>query len=203
MSESSGTRCKIDRVSEKWHLDGMDDQLRDRWATGASLRDLETFYNVTVLRSAMQSADMDTLDGEASNLYRLLTDDEVSAGKQVDAESRLKKNGLDPSTVSSDFVSYQTVRTHLNECLSVETTRDTQLPISDARNTVLKLLSRTESVTGRTIERLAKQNSLTITSPSVTVSVRVACSECNDEYTFSQLLARGGCSCRTEEEPDR
>lgn len=198
MTEPSGTRCKIDRVSESWDLERIDDRLQERRASGDSLRELERYYNETVLRSAMESAGMDTLEGEVSNLYRLLTDEEVGAGKRVDAESRLRRNGLDPSAVTGDFVSYGTVRTHLNDCLDVETTRDTHLPVGEARTTVAKLLSRTESVARRTIERLGRQGSVTITAPSVTVSLRVACSECNDEYGFSQLLERGGCSCRTD-----
>jgi hypothetical protein len=172
--------------------------LRERRADGDSLRDLDRYFNEAVLRSAMESAGMDTLPGEQSYLYRLLTDDEVGAGKRVDAESRLRRAGQDPSSVTGDFVSYQTVRAHLNDCLDVETTREAHLAVGEARNTGAKLLSRTESITRRTSERLARQGSVTITAPSVTVSLRVACSECNHEYTFSQLLERGGCSCRTE-----
>lgn len=198
MASESGATCKIDRVSERRGLSGIDDRLRERWADGASLRDLETFYNTELLRTVMESAGMDTLDGEVANLYRLLTDEEVSAGTQVDAESRLRQHGVDPSKVTDDFVSYQTVRTHLNDCLGEETTRETDLTTDEARNTVLKLLSRTESVTRRTIERLSNQGRLSVTAPSVTLSLRVACAECNDEYTFSQLLDEGGCSCETD-----
>lgn len=199
MSEQADRQCKIDRVAETRGLGEIDEQLRERWADGDSLRELETFFNKAVLRSAMHAAGMETLAGEVSNLYRLLTDEAVSPGKRVDAESRLRRNGIDPSSVTADFVSYQTVRTHLNECLGVETTRDTHLPVNEARNTVLKLLSRTESVTRRTIERLERQGVLTIRHPSVAVSVRVTCSECNAEYAFSKFLERGGCACRPEE----
>jgi len=189
--------CKVGRVAERWDLT-VDDDLRDRWAAGASLRDLETYYNERVLRAALESVDADVIGGEAANLYRLLTDDAVSAGQRVDAEARLRRNGLDPETVTDDFVSYGTIRTHLNECLGVETARDSSLDPDEARTTVLKLLSRAESVTERTIGRLTDQGSVTLPDPSVTISLRVACEECGDEYTFSQLLDRGGCSCRTD-----
>jgi hypothetical protein len=194
---SGDTGCKVDRVCERWELP-MDDELRERWRGGESLRDLETVLNEAVLRAALRSADADVIDGEAANLYRLLTDDAVSAGQRVDAEARLRRAGLDPAAVTDDFVSYGTVRTHLNECLGVETARDTRLDPDEGRTTVLKLLSRTESVTERTIARLTDQGSLTIPAPSVTLSLRVACEECGDEYSFSQLLSRGGCSCRAD-----
>lgn len=195
MSQESGAGCKIDSVAEERGLTAIDERLTDRWADGESLRDLESFFNEAVLQSAMTAAGMDTIDGEPANLYRLLTDDAVTAGKRVDAESRLRRNGIDPESVVSDFVSYQTVRNHLNDCLDVRTARESTYSVTDARSTVHKLVSRVESVTVRAIERLGGEGELSIGDPSVTVSVRVACSECNDEYTFSGLLNRGTCSC--------
>lgn len=196
-AESEGT-CKIDRVAGERGLTAIDERLEGRWADGASLRDLEEFFNKAVLRAAMATAEMDTIDGELSNLYRLLTDDEVTAGKRIDAKSRLRRNGVDPDTVMSEFVSYQTVRNHLNDCLGVQTARESTFTVTDSRNTVHKLVSRLESVTLRSIERLRAESELSIAAPSVTVSVRVACSECNDDYTFSRLLDEGACSCTEE-----
>jgi len=198
MQGTSDGGCKIDRVTEARGLTDIEERLQTRWDDGESLRDLERYFNQAVLRTAMTSAGMETIDGESSNLYRLLTDDEVTAGKRVDAESRLRRNGVDPDSVTDDFVSYQTVRTHLNDCLGVQTTRESTLTVAQARNTVHKLVSRIESVTLRTIERLCRQDTVAIAAPSVTVSVRVACSECNDEYTFSTLLTERRCSCTEE-----
>ncbi|MDS0280742.1 rod-determining factor RdfA [Haloarcula onubensis] len=195
MAGQVGDGCKIDSVAQRRGLTTIDERLEDRWADGESLRDLETFFNRAVLRAAMAASGMETIDGEPANLYRLLTDDEVTAGKRVDAASKLRRNGVDPDALRDDFVSYQTVRTHLNDCLDVGTARESSLTVTDARNTVHKLVSRTESVALRTIERLAGQGALSIGAPAVTVSVRVACAECNDEYTFSVLLDEGGCSC--------
>jgi hypothetical protein len=146
----------------------------------------------------MARAGIDTIEGEASNLYRLLTDESVTAGKRVDAESRLRRNGVEADAVVGDFVSYQTVRNHLNDCLGVETARDSTPSVADTRSTVHKLVSRVESVTLRSIERLRGHGKLSIVDPSVTVSVRVACSECNDEYTFAGLLEKSSCSCQEE-----
>jgi hypothetical protein len=199
MSAESDEMCKLDRVAEKWELSALDDRLQSRRTEGDSLRDLEQYVNTRVVRAAMQATGMDAIDGEASNLYRLLTDDSVSTGKRVTVESRLERNGVDPESLRSDFVSYQTVRTHLRDCLDVATSRDTDLDTDEARTTVHKLLSRTEAVTERTLERLETAGRLTIPQPSVSVSLRVSCSACGDDYTFSQLLARGGCSCRTQE----
>lgn len=199
MTAESDPVCKVDRISKKWELTGIDERLQERRNEGDSLRDLETFYNQTLLRTAMNAEGRETLDGEIPNVYRLLTDDEVSPGKRIDAESRLRQNGIDPAELTGDFVSYQTIRTHLNDCLEMETARSTTLTVGDARNTVLKLISRTESVAKQMIDRLETDGSLTIPSPTVTLSLRVGCSECGDEYPFSKLLERGGCSCQSED----
>lgn len=199
MSAESDAGCKLDRVARKWELSALDDRLEKRRADGDSLRDLERYVNTRIVRAAMRTAGMDSIDGDASNLYRLLTDDEVSTGKQVTAESRLERNGVDPESLGADFVSYQTVRTHLQDCLGVETSRGTDLDTDTARTTVHKLLSRTEAVTERTLDRLERAGQLTVAQPSVSLSLRISCSACGDDYTFSQLLANGGCSCPGEE----
>ncbi|MFC7209094.1 rod-determining factor RdfA [Natronoarchaeum sp. GCM10025321] len=198
MTAESDPICKVDRISNKWELAEIDERLQKRRNDGDSLRDLETYYNQAVLQAAMKATGQETLDGEIPNVYRLLTDDEVSPGERIDVESRLRQNGLDPAELTGDFVSYQTIRTHLNDCLEVDTARDTTLTVSDAQNTVFKLISRTESVAHQMIARLETGGSLTIPAPTVTLSLRVGCSECGDEYPFSKLLERGGCSCQSE-----
>lgn len=199
MTDEHGN-CKIDRVARRWALETIDEQLLERREAGASLRDLEQFFNRQVLAAAMAETGIETVDGEVENLYHLLTDDDVSAGTRVEAESRLERHGLDPDAVESDFVSYQTVRTHLNDCLDVDTNRESGLEPTDGKNIVFKLLSRTESITERTIDRLRSSGHLTIGTPEVTLSLRVACSECGEEYPFGRLVDRGGCSCQEDDQ---
>jgi hypothetical protein len=202
MTAESEPTCKVDRVAAKWGLEGIDRRLRTRRDAGDSLRDLETYFNESVLAAALEETQEATVDGEAANLYRLLTDSDVSAGKRVEAESKLRHNGIEPDALEADFVSYQTVRTHFNDCLDTATERGTGITVADARTTVLKLVSRTESVASRTVDRLVRSNALTITAPSVTVSIRVACAECNDEYSFTGLLDQESCSCGGESNAD-
>ena len=190
--------CKIDRIARKRELDDLDQRLLERRDAGASLRDLETYHNRRVLEAAVNEADMETLEGEVENLYRLLTDDDVSAGTRVEVRSRLERHGIDPDAVTDDFVSYQTVRTHFNDCLDVDTERTTRIDRTSAKNVVFKLLSRTESITVRTIDRLRSSGHLSIGDPEVTLSLRVACTECGEEYTFARLVDRGRCSCRED-----
>lgn len=198
MPDESGGGCKVDRVSREYGLDEIDEVLKDRQADGTSLRDLETQYNQRILESALEEAGVDVLQGEVENLYQLLTGDDVSAGMRVEARSRLDRHDIDPKTIRDDFVSYQTIRTHLRECLEVDTKRESTVTPMGAKNTVFKLISRTESVTKRTIERLRSSGHLQVGTVDVTLSLRIACTDCGEEYTFSRLVERGRCSCTVE-----
>jgi hypothetical protein len=198
MPDESRGGCKVDRISRKYDLDDIDEVLRDDWEEGTSLRDLETQYNQRVLEAALRAAGVEVLQGEVENLYQLVTGDDVSAGTQVEARSRLEQYGIDPESVRDDFVSYQTIRTHLRECLAMETERESSVTPTDAKNTVFKLLSRTESITRRTIDRLRSSGQLDVGEVDVTLSLRIACTDCGQEYTFSRLLERGRCSCTGE-----
>lgn len=199
MAGKIGCDCKIGRVSRRRELEEVDEMLKESWKAGSSLRDLEEQYNHHVLEVTMRDADVETLQGEVKNLYRLLTDDDVSAGMQIEARSRLEQHGVDPDTVTDDFVSYQTIRTHLRSCLEVDTQRESTVTKSGAKNTVLKLLSRTESITKRTIEQLCTNDLLTVGNAYVTLSLRVSCTDCGEEYSFTRLLERGHCSCSAEQ----
>ncbi|WP_433634204.1 rod-determining factor RdfA [Halomicrococcus sp. NG-SE-24] len=196
MTGDGDRACKIDRVSEKRNLDSIDEQLQERREdSGASLRDLEEYFNQRVLEAAMRDGDVEVVDGDAEHTFRLLTADTVSSGTEIEVRDRLRRAGVDPEAVIDDFVSYQTVRTHLRECLNVDTSNDSELTPTDAKNTVFKLMSRTELITERTIDRLRSAGGLTIGDVDVTLSLRVACTECGEEYPFSRLVDRGGCRC--------
>ncbi|SEP12060.1 hypothetical protein SAMN04487948_11513 [Halogranum amylolyticum] len=198
MAGNIGCECKIGRVSRRRELEDVDEILKESWKAGTSLRDLEKQYNHRVLEVTMRNVGMETLQGEVKNLYQLLTDDDVSPGMRVEAQNRLEQHGIDSDSVTNDFVSYQTIRTHLQNCLEVDTKRESRMTKSSGKNTVLKLLSRTESITNRTIEQLCSNNLLKIGSADVTLSLRVACTDCGEEYSFTRLLERGHCSCSTE-----
>ena len=196
MSADDSQKCKVDRVCVKWELDDVDAKLRERRQNSdASLRDLERYFNQQVLETAMRDARAEIIEGEVENTYRLLTADDVSSGSKIEVKDRLRRSGVEPEAVMSDFVSYQTIRTHLRECLNIDTSNEPDISISDAKNTVFKLLSRTEVITERTIDRLRSAGHLSISDADVTLSLRIACTKCGEEYTFSRLLERGRCDC--------
>lgn len=196
MGETDSNTCKIDRIIERRGLDGLDEELvRRRRADGASLRDLESVINRRVLAAALRDERVETIQGEVENLYRLLTAEAVSAGARTEAIDRLERNGIDAEALQDDFVSYQTVRTHLRDCIGLETGRESSIDRGAAENTVLGFLTRSETVIEGTLSRLRSAGELHTGDLDLSVNARVACQECGREYTVSQLLDRGSCAC--------
>jgi hypothetical protein len=197
---SGPRRTKVERVLEAYDLQGIESELADRW-TGAgrerqSLRELARFFNERVLAAALDSAGLETIDGDIANLYRLLHDDDVSAGKRTEARSRLEREGVDTATLESDFVSHQAIHTFLTDTMGVSLPADSaDARRQKSRETVRKLRGRLQSVALGDLERLAGSDTLALGDPSVYVSLTVVCNDCGEQYEFDELLDEGGCSC--------
>ncbi len=191
--------CKVDRVAAKYGLDDLDSELLDAREGGDSLRELETRANRAVLRRALRDAGADPLPGEVANIHRLLTDEDVSEGTALRLREKLDRLDIDHAELAEDFVSYQTVRTHLRDCLNVDTSRQQSVSLEDERETLFGLLGRTERVVEGSLSRLRAAGLLELGGIEVTATVRVVCPECNRSYTLSTLFAERGCACTDEE----
>jgi len=186
--------CKIGRIGAKYGIDQLNERLLDSREEGASLRELETTVNTVILGSLLRETEANIV-GDVSNVYEKLTDDGASAGEQTAVKTWLSQAGVDPDELTGDFVSYQTVRTHLRECLDVDTDRTTSLSLEDARGTIAWARSRSEGIVERTIERL--NNSSEFESGTIEVGhvIRVTCTDCAKSYPIDTFLQRGGCRC--------
>ena len=192
--------CKVGRIVDRYDLRGLNDDLVADW-TGErgerrSLRALAHDVNRSILRAAMDRAGMDYRDGEVENLYRLLTDDDVSSGTRTETRRDLEHASVPVERVEDDFVSHQTVHTHLTDCLaaSVESPDDEER-IENAHDTLRALQNRTAAVTDDTVERLDRTGALSVGEYSVLVEVTVVCEDCGNHYTLGGLLDQGGCDC--------
>jgi hypothetical protein len=195
--------CKLGRVSDESGLDGLDADLVTAWTgdgEATSLRDLADEVNVRLVRAAMTAAADTPLDGEAANVYRLLTDDDVSSGIEVDARNRLDARGVDVDALESRFVSHQTVHTHLTDCLGVS--KDATVAPATSTETehrrVRTLQSRAEAVSHDAIKRLRDRGDLALTDFSTVVDVAVRCRECGRRHEFGALVDAGGCPCQLD-----
>ncbi|MFB6129454.1 MAG: rod-determining factor RdfA [Salinigranum sp.] len=192
--------CKVGRLAREYDIDGLDAELRHRWLGSGtaeqSTRELADFLNHEILRREMQRAGMHALDGEIENIFRLLTDDEVSKGMSTQARNTLEHEGVDPEALREAFVSHQTVYRHLRNCVGV--TKSTEGPSPEEElERVDRLRSRSEAVVGDTLSRLRAAGHLT-DDFEVVVNFRVLCERCGAVNDVSEVVAHGGCSCRDD-----
>lgn len=197
-ADADACACKLGRTAEKYEIHDRDSLLLDHRAEGASLRRLETVFNEAVLRAAVLETGFELI-GDPASVYQRLAGDDASAGERTETASRLRRAGVDPDELTGDFVSYQTVRTHLRECLGVGTDRDRSLSVADAEGTIEWARSRSGGIVERTIERLRDTEGFRVGAVEVSHAIRVSCAECGESHPVERYLDRGGCGC----EPDR
>ncbi|XVH31638.1 rod-determining factor RdfA [Haloferacaceae archaeon DSL9] len=201
---------KVRRVLDKYDLENFGDELAARWTGDGyereSLRALSDRFNQQVLAARLRNAGQSPLDGEVENTYRLLTDDDVSAGMQTQAQRRLERDGIDVDELRRDFASHQAIHTYLTKDRDV-TPPNQQLSAAERlerdRETIQRLESRLEAVADNTLDRLRSTDQLSLGQFSVLVDVRVLCEDCGEQYDVSELLDAGQCACYESGEFDR
>ncbi|MDQ2054574.1 MULTISPECIES: rod-determining factor RdfA [Halobellus] len=198
------TRSKVGRLIQEYEMDGVGQELEDRWLgrgyESQSLRSLADWFNERLLRAKIERGGGTPLDGEVANLYRLLSQDDVTAGMRVDAEAALERNDIDPETLQDEFVSHQAVHTYLTEFRGVskeQATTDTDR-IEKARTTIQRLQSRLIAVIESNLTQLRNSGRLALGDFNVLVDVQVLCTDCGTSYPITDLLDNGGCECQIE-----
>jgi hypothetical protein len=187
--------CKIDRTAAAYYLPIEAERLEEYWTRDEerySLRELAVYFNHQLLRAVMEQNELNPLNGEVENTYRLLIDEDVSQGVHTQARNRLQKHGIDVERLQSDFVSYGTVRRHLKHCLGVE--RDPPDTDDDPAETgaqrIAALQNRTVAVTENILLQLHTAGDI-----DVFVDITVSCSECGMHATVREFIENDGCRC--------
>jgi len=194
-------QSKVGRLIETYGLESMGSELERAWLGDGqerqSLRDLADRFNRALLVAAIRDAGMDVVDGEPANFYRLLTAEDVSAGKRVEARNRLERAGIDVERLEDEFVTYQAIRYYLTEVrgASYDPDRGTD-QVERERDTIDRLRSRVETIVRDTVDRLQAADTLTVGEYRVFVSIDIRCQDCGTRHSISDLLDRGGCDCR-------
>jgi hypothetical protein len=195
---------KVAQIAEEFGLQDIEDEMAEYWTTdedSMSLRELATLFNRRVLAAATEQAGMDPLDGEIENIYRLLTDDDVSSGVRTETRKRLDRNGIDVDRLESSFVTYQAVRTYLKEGRDLEYEQDDDGDrIESIAASVNRLQNRTAAVTEEKISQLRRNADLSLGEYRVLLDLRVFCEDCGMQYEFGDLLEEGGCRCEKNAE---
>ncbi|EJN57012.1 rod-determining factor RdfA [Halogranum rubrum] len=194
---------KVSRVIEAYSLDGLGDELIERWVDdGESLRSLADEFNRRVLASAMEQADLNPINGEVENTYRLLTGDDVSSGIRTEARRSLERDDVQVETVLGDFVSHQAIHTYLTKHrgVSKETEpEDDREKLEKNQRTIQQLKGRTRAVATNIIENLRDTGRLDIDDFDVMVDVRVIETASGETYDVNELFEERAESDGTEE----
>lgn len=195
---------KVARLLTEYELDeSVGDQLEDLWTANdsrrKSLRDLADFFNQQLLESEMTKAGMSTVSGEVANLYRLLTDEDVSSGMRTEAQNRLERNDVDTDQLEHDFVTYQAIRSYLTEYRDAQYDQPSgSEQVDNVRTSIQRLRSRLRSITEGGLDRLRSTDRITLGEFRLFVDVDVLCEECGAQYSVVELLNRGGCDCECD-----
>lgn len=189
--------CKVGRSASAYGLADLDDDLRRRHERGESLRDLAAFVNRRILGRAIDGAEGDLVT-DADALYDLLSDGELSAGRRTEIREKLARAGVDLDAVESRYVSHQTVRDHLRECLTVDTSVRPDLDPESARGTIEWARARFLGIAERTLARLESADELAAGNLEVTATVRATCTDCGESYRLGVLVDRGRCGCSSD-----
>lgn len=199
--QSRRIESKVARLIEEYGLgQQFGDQLEARWTADGderdSLRTLADRFNRRLLEAAAADAGLSTVDGESANLYRLLTDDDVSRGNRTEARRRLEQAGVDVDQLEGDFVSYQAIRSYLTEYRNAEYTDEREQARPDrVVQTLQRLTERVRSVADRSLTQLRDTGRLTLGEFRLFVDVSVLCEDCGSQYSVVELIRRGGCDC--------
>lgn len=197
-----GRRNKVDRLIEEYALFGLGEELEQLWTAEEnrqSLRELATYFNHQLLQQALKEANVRHVDGEIENMYRLLTDEEVSNADVTRIRRRLEREDIDVDAVQDDFVTYQSIRNYLKDIRGAEYTQAEQDPLEREETNVQKLRGRMVSVIQGNIEQLRDNNQLTLGEFQTLAEIRIVCEDCNSQFDILELLDQEGCNCEKVE----
>ncbi len=198
-SNSSKRRIKVARLIDKYGLSSIGEEMEHKWTAESddrmSLRDLAEFFNQQMLEAALAEAGTQPLSGEVQNIYRLLTDEEVSEADVTRTRRRLERDGVDVGTLEQDFVTYQAIRTYLREHRGAEHATDDRPRTEVETENMQRIRGRTITVTEGKLEQLVKGDHLSLGDFRVFMEITVLCEDCNTQYTVTDLLEREECEC--------
>ncbi|WP_411966251.1 rod-determining factor RdfA [Haloferax sp. YSMS24] len=194
-SRPNPTNSKVGRLIESYGLNGLGEELEQRWTADEdadSLRTLADVFNHELLEAAAVDAGLDLLDGEIQTFYEALSDNDATGGERARARGRLERSGIDVDGLQRDFVSHQAIHTYLTSYRGASKERKR----SDPTERVQRLRGRLAAVTESALDSVANQDDFVVGSPEVLVDVQVFCADCGTQYGFDELVERGGCECR-------
>jgi len=99
--------------------------------------------------------------------------------------------------VVGDFVSHQTIYRYLKDHREVEQPEQTPEERKEkAIETIKRLRGRTTAVSEQTVEKLKRNDVVSVGAFSVLNDLQVLCEECGRSDDIASFLEQGGCTCQ-------
>ncbi|MFB6139804.1 MAG: rod-determining factor RdfA [Halosimplex sp.] len=197
--DPAGTNSKVARLVSAYGLAEFADELVERWTAEAgertSLRDLADEFNRRLLRARMRETGRSPMERTVRRTYEALTADDVSEGRRAEVRNELERDGVDVDALLADFVSHQSVHTYLTTVRGASPPSADVDPVDSDVETIRRLIGRTTSVAGGTLERHRDAERLVLGDFDVFLDLRVLCHECGADRDVVELLEAGGCAC--------
>ncbi|MFB6188314.1 MAG: rod-determining factor RdfA [Halapricum sp.] len=202
-AEDTRPRNKVARLIEAYELGEFGAELESKWlgrdGERTSLRDLAETFNKRLLERAMVQKGMSTVENDVDTLYRNLTDEDVSSGVRTDTRNRLERRGIAVDELASDFVTYQAIRSYLQDWrgASYDGLSDEEKIRKDI-DSIQRLMTRTTSVAEDRIEKLQRTGRLDGDGFEVLIGLEVLCQGCGTQYDVTEFIEQGGCDCQND-----
>lgn len=194
-------KSKVARLIEKHDLDGIGDELEQRWTrtdNRSGLRQLADYFNRHLLRAALDRKTLNPRDEEIDLLFRQMTADDVSSGVRTQARMRLEQHDVDVDRLTADFVSRQAIHTYLTSVRGASAPRDDRPPeerLDQKHDVIQRLKQRLVVVTEQALTGLRQAGHLTLGEFDVYVRIQIYCEDCATQHSETDILTRGGCDC--------
>jgi hypothetical protein len=207
---SDADRCKVDTVRDRYEIDSPSAEfdslgayLVARWrgdrgfdATG--YKQLTEWFNKQLLETVYDRQGRETLGTRLDSEYTALAGDDDELRTEVVAD--LASDGIDAERLAEDFVSWSTMRRHLNGCLDAEkdpVTATTDWEVESIRIATEQAASKTRDALGS----LGRKGRLTGGEEvDIDVQLEVSCPECTERRPLPEALELGYV-CEEHHEP--
>lgn len=198
---SDADRCKVDTVRDRYDIDTPSAAFEDlggylvaRWrgdegfdATG--YKQLTEWFNKRLLETEYDRHGRETLGTRLDSEFEALVGDDDATRREVIED--LAADGIDAERVAGDFVSWSTMRRHLNGCLDAEkepATAKTAWEVESIRIATEQAASKARDALGS----LGRKGQLAGGEDiDIDVQLEVSCPECETSRQLADALERG------------
>lgn len=193
--------CKVGRLINRHDLDpliggtsSINDRLLARWTgddgrSAIGYRSLTDWFNKQILKRTYQEIGHETIESHLASDYEILTEGDHL--ERIEVEDHLAATGVDVNSLKSDFISWSTMRNHLNDCLDGE--KDTDPSSSSwAEESVEIARKQAAEKTKAAVRALESKRKLAQGSDAeISVQVLLECPDCPTRVSFETARERG------------